>query len=133
MNSIEKYKKDGATILTWTNDADNEIDYAKMEGGHILIKFNKLKTSIRLYGINQRIAIVGAKCLHEEFKEGIENIINISYFYGITLTHDKSIDYANWYLWGAEPILNANYIEISLINPDTDIGQCFLILDYMVV
>ena len=61
MKSIEKYKKDGATILTWTNDGKNEIDYAKMEGGHILIKLNKLTT------------------------------------------------------------------------PGTDIGQCFLILDYMVV
>ena len=128
MNSIEKYKKDGATILTWENNADNEIDYAKMEGGHILIKFNKLKTSIRLYGINQKIAIVGAKCLHN--KE-IENIINISYFYGITLTPDNTIDYVN--LGGDEPILNANYIEISLTNPGTDIGQCFLILDYMVI
>ena len=128
MKSIEKYKKDGATILTWENDADNEIDYAKMEGGHILIKLNKLTTSIRLYGINQRIAIVGAKCLHN--KE-IENIINISYFYEITLTPDKTIDYVN--LWGSkEPILNANYIEISLTT-DTDIGQCFLILDYMVI
>ena len=128
MKSIEKYKKDGATILTWENNADNEIDYAKMEGGHILIKLNKLTTSIRLYGINQKIAIVGAKCLHN--KE-IENIINISYFYGITLTPDNTIDYVN--LGGDEPILNANYIEISLGNPDTDIGQCFLILDYMVV
>ena len=128
MKSIEKYKKDGATILTWENNADNEIDYAKMEGGHILIKLNKLTTSIRLYGINQKIAIVGAKCLHNK---GIENIINISYFYGITLTPDNTIDYVN--LGGDEPILNANYIEISLGNPDTDIGQCFLILDYMVV
>jgi hypothetical protein len=129
MNSIEKYKKDGATILTWTNDADNEIDYAKMEGGHILIKFNKLTTSIRLYGINQKIAIVGAKCLHNKIEE---NIINISNFYGITLTpDDNTIDYVNY--WGDEPILNANYIEISLTNPDTDIGQCFLILDYMVI
>ena len=128
MNSIEKYKKDGATILTWTNDADNEIDYAKMEGGHILIKFNKLNKAIRIYGINQRIAIVGAKCLH---KKEIENIINISYFYGITLTPDNTIDYVN--LGGNEPILNANYIEISLTNSGTDIGQCFLILDYMVI
>ena len=129
MKSIEKYKKDGATILTWENDADNEIDYAKMEGGHILIKLNKLTTSIRLYGINQKIAIVGAKCLHN--KE-IENIINISYFYGITLTPDNTIDYVN--LWSGEPILNANYIEISLTNPDTDdIGECYVILDYMVV
>lgn len=131
MNSIEKYKKDGATILTWTNDGKNEIDYAKMEGGHILIKLNKLTASIRLYGINQKIAIVGAKCLH---KIGIDNEINISYFYIITLTPDKTdktIDYANF--WEDEPILNANYIEISLKNPGTDIGQCFLILDYMVV
>jgi hypothetical protein len=128
MNSIEKYKKDGATILTWTNDADNEIDYAKMEGGHILIKFNKLTKSIRLYGINQKIAIVGAKCLHST---GIDNEINISKFYSITLTPDNTIDYVNY--WGDEPILNANYIEISLTNPDTDIGQCFLILDYMVI
>lgn len=128
MKSIEKYKKDGATILTWTNDGENEIDYAKMEGGHILIKLNKLTTSIRLYGINQKIAIVGAKCLHNI---GIENIINISYFYSITLTPDKTIDYAN--LWEAELILNANYIEISLKIPGTDIGQCFLILDYMVI
>lgn len=128
MKSIEKYKKDGATILTWENSADNKIDYAKMEGGHILIKLNKLTTSIRLYGINQKIAIVGAKCLHNK---GIENIINISYFYGITLTPDNTIDYVN--LWDDEPILNANYIEISLTNPGTDIGQCFLILDYMVV
>lgn len=128
MKSIEKYKKDGATILTWTNDGENEIDYAKMEGGHILIKLNKLTTSIRLYGINQKIAIVGAKCLHNI---GIENTIKISYFYIITLTPDKTIDYAN--LWDAEPILNANYIEISLANPGTDIGQCFLILDYMVI
>ena len=74
MKSIEKYKKDGATILTWTNDGKNEIDYAKMEGGHILIKLNKLTTSIRLYGINQKIAIVGAKCLHII---GIENITEI--------------------------------------------------------
>lgn len=128
MNSIEKYKKDGATILTWTNDADNEIDYAKMEGGHILIKFNKLKTSIRLYGINQRIAIVGVKCLH---KAGIDNEINISDIYGISLYPENNIDYAN--NWVAEPILSTNYIEISLTNPGTDIGQCFLILDYMVV
>lgn len=128
MKSIEKYKKDGATILTWTNDGKNEIDYAKMKGGHILIKLNKLTTSIRLYGINQKIAIVGAKCLHN--KE-IENIINISNFYSITLTPDNTIDYVN--LWDDEPILNANYIEISLKNPGTDIGQCFLILDYMVV
>jgi hypothetical protein len=128
MNSIEKYKKDGATILTWTNDADNEIDYAKMEGGHILIKFNKLTKSIRLYGINQKIAIVGAKCLHST---GIDNEINISKFYSITLTPDNTIDYVNY--WGDEPILNANYIEIKLGNPGTDIGQCFLILDYMVV
>ena len=128
MKSIEKYKKDGATILTWTNDGKNEIDYAKMEGGHILIKLNKLSTSIRLYGINQKIAIVGAKCLH---KIGIDNEIDISDFYRITLTPDNSIDYVNF--WGAEPILNANYIEISLTNPGTDIGQCFLILDYMVV
>jgi hypothetical protein len=128
MKSIEKYKKDGATILTWTNDRKNEIDYAKMEGGHILIKFNKLTTSIRLYGINQKIAIVGAKCLHNKIEE---NIINISYFYEITLTPDNTIEYVN--NWGDEPILNANYIEISLGNPDTDIGQCFLILDYMVI
>ena len=128
MKSIEKYKKDGATILTWTNDADNEIDYAKMEGGHILINLNKLTTSIRLYGINQKIAIVGAKCLL--IKE-IENRINISKIYRITLTPDNTIDYAN--LWDDEPILNANYIEISLTNPGTDIGQCFLILDYMVI
>ena len=128
MKSIEKYKKDGATILTWTNDGDNEIDYAKMEGGHILIKLNKLTTSIRLYGINQKIAIVGAKCLH---KAEIDNEIDISNFYGITLTPDKTIDYAN--SWGDELILNANYIEISLGNPGTDIGQCFLILDYMVI
>jgi hypothetical protein len=127
MNSIEKYKKDGATILTWTNDADNEIDYAKMEGGHILIKFNKLTKSIRLYGINQKIAIVGAKCLHN--KE-IENRINISNFYRITLTHDNTIDYVNF--WGDKPILIANHIEISLTT-DTDIGECFLILDYMVI
>ena len=130
MKSIEKYKKDGATILTWENSADNEIDYAKMEGGHILIKLNKLTTSIRLYGINQKIAIVGAKCLHNK-EEKIDNIINISYFYGITLTPDNTIDYVN--LWSGEPILNANYIKISLTNPGTDIGQCFLILDYMVV
>jgi hypothetical protein len=128
MNSIEKYKKDGATILTWTNDADNEIDYAKMEGGHILIKFNKLTTSIRLYGINQKIAIVGAKCLHNKIEE---NIINISYFYGITLTPDNTIDYVN--LWGDEPILNTNHIEISLTNTDTDIGECYVILDYMAI
>jgi hypothetical protein len=129
MKSIEKYKKDGATILTWTNDADNEIDYAKMEGGHILIKFNKLTTSIRLYGINQKIAIVGAKCLHNKIEE---NIINISYFYEITLTpDDNTIDYVNY--WGDEPILNANYIEISLTNTDTDIGECYVILDYMVI
>lgn len=128
MKSIEKYKKDGATILTWTNDGDNEIDYAKMEGGHILIKLNKLTTKIRLYGINQRIAIVGAKCLHEA---EIDNEIGISDFYRITLTPDKTIDYAN--LWSPELILNANYIEIRLGNPGTDIGQCFLILDYMVV
>jgi hypothetical protein len=128
MKSIEKYKKDGATILTWTNDRKNEIDYAKMEGGHILIKFNKLTKSIRLYGINQKIAIVGAKCLHST---GIDNEINISKFYSITLTPDNTIDYVNY--WGDEPILNANYIEIKLGNPGTDIGQCFLILDYMVV
>ena len=129
MKSIEKYKKDGATILTWTNDRKNEIDYAKMEGGHILIKFNKLTKSIRLYGINQKIAIVGAKCLHN--KE-IENRINISNFYEITLTpDDNTIDYVNY--WGDEPILNANYIEISLTNPDTDIGECYVILDYMVI
>ena len=128
MKSIEKYKKDGATILTWTNDGDNEIDYAKMEGGHILIKLNKLTTSIRLYGINQKIAIVGAKCLHST---GIDNEIDISDFYRITLTPDKTIDYAN--NWLIEPILNANHIEISLGNPGTDIGQCFLILDYMVI
>ena len=128
MKSIEKYKKDGATILTWTNDGDNEIDYAKMEGGHILIKFKKLTTSIRLYGINQKIAIVGAKCLHEI---DAENEINISNFYGIELTLGETIDYAN--LWIDELILNANYIEISLSNPGTDIGQCFLILDYMVI
>ena len=130
MDSIEKYKKDGATILTWENDADNEIDYAKMEGGHILIKLNKLTTSIRLYGINQKIAIVGAKCLHNK-EENIDNIINISYFYGITLTPDNTIDYVN--LWSGEPILNANYIEISLGNPGTDIGECYVILDYMVI
>ena len=129
MKSIEKYKKDGATILTWTNDGDNKIDYAKMEGGHILIKLNKLTTSIRLYGINQRIAIVGAKCLNEA---KIDNGINISNFYRITLTSDKTIDYAN--LWGDELILNANHIEISLGNPGgTDIGKCYVILDYMVI
>ena len=128
MKSIEKYKKDGATILTWTNDGNNEIDYAKMEGGHILIKLNKLTTSIRLYGINQKIAIVGAKCLH---KAGIDNEIGISDFYSIPLYCVNNIDYANF--WGDEPILNANYIEISLTNPYTDIGQCFLILDYMVI
>ena len=129
MKSIEKYKKDGATILTWENDADNEIDYAKMEGGHILIKLNKLTTSIRLYGINQKIALVGAKCLHST---GIDNGINISKKnYRLTLTPDNTIDYVNF--WGRdEPILNANYIEISLTT-DTDIGQCFLILDYMVI
>ena len=128
MNSIEKYKKDGATILTWENNADNEIDYAKMEGGHILIKLNKLTTSIRLYGINQKIAIVGAKCLHNKV---IENIINISNFYSITLTPDNSIDYVN--NWLIEPILNANYIEISLNNYENPIDGCYLILDYMVV
>jgi len=128
MKSIEKYKKDGATILTWTNDGNNEIDYAKMEGGHILIKLNKLTTSIRLYGINQKIAIVGAKCLHNK---GIDNEIDISYFYKITLTPNKTIDYANW--WGDELILNANYIEIGLKNPGTDIGKCYVILDYMVI
>ena len=130
MKSIEKYKKDGATILTWTNDGKNEIDYAKMEGGHILIKLNKLTTSIRLYGINQKIAIVGAKCLHNK-EEKIDNIINISYFYGITLTPDNTIDYVN--LWSGEPILNANYIEISLNNYENPIDGCYLILDYMVV
>jgi len=128
MKSIEKYKKDGATILTWTNDGDNEIDYAKMEGGHILIKLNKLTTSIRLYGINQKIAIVGAKCLHST---GIDNGINISNIYRISLYPENNLDYAN--LWGDELILNANHIEISLGNPGTDIGQCFLILDYMVI
>ena len=128
MKSIEKYKKDGATILTWTNDGDNEIDYAKMEGGHILIKLNKLTTSIRLYGINQKIAIVGAKCLH---KANIDNGIYISHSYIITLTPNKTIDYAN--VWDDELILNANYIEISLGNPGTDIGKCYVILDYMVI
>ena len=128
MKSIEKYKKDGATILTWTNDGDNEIDYAKMEGGHILIKLNKLTTSIRLYGINQKIAIVGAKCLHST---EIDNGINISNIYRISLYPENNIDYAN--NWLIEPILNANHIEISLGNPGTDIGQCFLILDYMVI
>ena len=128
MKSIEKYKKDGATILTWTNDGDNEIDYAKMEGGHILIKLNKLTTSIRLYGINQKIAIVGAKCLHST---GIDNGINISNIYRISLYPENNLDYAN--LWSPEFILKANYIEISLGNPGTDIGQCFLILDYMVI
>ena len=131
MKSIEKYKKDGATILTWTNDADNEIDYAKMEGGHILIKFNKLKTSIRLYSINQKIAIVGAKCLHST---GIDNIIYISYFYGITLTPDNTIDYANF--WGDEPILNRNYLEVKSEVPldcSGDNEYLCLILDYMVV
>ena len=128
MNSIDNYKKDGATILTWTNDAKNEIDYAKMEGGHILIKLNKLITSIRLYGINQKIAIVGAKCLHST---GIDNEIKISKIYVISLYPENNIDYAN--LWGDEPILNANYIEISLKNPGTDIGECYVILDYMVI
>ena len=127
MKSIEKYKKDGATILTWTNDRDNEIDYAKMEGGHILIKLNKLTTSIILYGINQKIAIVGAKCLH---KPGIGNEINISNIYRISLYPENNIDYAN--NWLIEPILNAYYIEIGLTKPG-DIGQCFLILDYMVI
>jgi len=117
MKSIEKYKKDGATILTWENDADNEIDYAKMEGGHILIKLNKLTTSIRLYGINQRIAIVGAKCLHST---GIDNEINISKNYRISLYPENNIDYAN--NWSTEPILNANHIGIS-----------YVILDYMVI
>ena len=129
MKSIEKYKKDGATILTWTNDGENEIDYAKMEGGHILIKLNKLTKSIRLYGINQKIAIVGAKCLHST---GIDNRIKISKIYGITLTpENNTIDYVDF--WGGEPILNANYIEISLGNPGTDIGDCYVILDYMVI
>ena len=128
MKSIEKYKKDGATILTWTNDEKNEIDYAKMEGGHILIKLNKLTTSIRLYGINQKMAIVGAKCLRQE---AIDNEIKISNIYRISLYPENNIDYAN--NWLIEPILNANHIEISLGNPGTDIGRCFLILDYMVI
>lgn len=128
MKSIEKYKKDGATILTWTNDGDNEIDYAKMEGGHILIKLNKLTTSIRLYGINQKIAIVGAKCLHEA---EIDNEIKISNIYRISSYSENNLDYA--FLWVAEPILNANHIEISLGNPGTDIGECYVILDYMVI
>ena len=132
MKSIEKYKKDGATILTWTNDADNEIDYAKMEGGHILIKFNKLNEAIRIYGINQRIAIVGAKCLHST---GIDNGINISNYYGITLTPDKTIDYVNL-LGSKELILNANYIEVISDDPldcSGDNEYLCLILDYMVV
>jgi hypothetical protein len=62
----------------------------------------------------------------------IENRINISNFYEITLTpDDNTIDYVNY--WGDEPILNANYIEISLTNTDTDIGECYVILDYMVI
>jgi hypothetical protein len=128
MNSIEKYKKDGATILTWENNADNDIDYAKMEGGHILIKLNKLTESIRLYGINQKIAIVGAKCFHST---GIDNVINISNIYRISLYPENNIEYAN--NWLNEPILNANHIEISLGNPGEDIGVCYVILDYMVV
>jgi hypothetical protein len=99
-----------------------------MEGGQYTIKLNKLKTSIRLYGINQRIAIVGAKCLHST---GIDNRINISNIYRISLYPENNIEYAN--NWLNEPILNANHIEISLGNPGTDIGKCYVILDYMVI
>ena len=62
---------------------------------------------------------------------GIDNEINISNFYRITLTPDNSIDYVKF--WGDELILNANYIKIKLGNPDTDIGECYVILDYMVI
>ena len=131
MNSIEKYKKDGATILTWTNDEKNEIDYAKMEGGHILIKLNKLSTSIRLYGINQKIAIVGAKCIHSK---GIDSIIIVNSLCEIALDPSKTMDYV-WDMQGLITI-NNRYLHILAESPiiaNIPDSYCYLILDYMVI